>query len=58
LLYPNFWHCKRKLAPQFGNPLQTNKGDATMNWLLAWLALNALVLVWRLEVADREGRMQ
>ena len=27
-----------------------------MNWLLAWLALNAIVLVWRLEMADREGR--
>ena len=29
-----------------------------MNWLLAWLALNAVVLVWRLEVADHKERMQ
>ena len=27
-----------------------------MNWLMAWLILNALILAWRLTVAMREGR--
>ena len=29
-----------------------------MNWLMAWLILNALILAWRLTVAPRERTMQ
>jgi hypothetical protein len=29
-----------------------------MNWLMAWLILNALILAWRLTVATRERTMQ
>jgi len=29
-----------------------------MNWLMAWLILNALILAWRLTVAERKATMQ
>jgi hypothetical protein len=29
-----------------------------MNWLLAWLSLNALIFAWRLTVAKRESTIE